>query len=111
MNDRYKTVNSREILERIARENPRGTGETAVVASPGARAAAWAIKVKSLSSCNVYNVIAVVIGDVGASPAEVGQQMKAVNLTEPFSQAGMLPAGTYAIMFRVGAKNVFYAPV
>jgi hypothetical protein len=79
-----------------------------VVTSPGARAAAWAVKVKSLSSYNVYSVTAVVIDDAGMEPSEIGQQMQAVNLAESFTQAGTLPVGTYAIMTRVGDKNVFY---
>jgi hypothetical protein len=83
--------------------------EVSVVTSPGARAAAWAVKVKSLVSYNVYNVCAVQIGDPGSLPVEIGQQMQAVNLAEPFLDEGTLSAGTYAIMSRVGDKNVFYA--
>ncbi len=86
------------------------TGEVSVVTSPGARAAAWAVKVKSNFSYNVYNVVAVVIGDAGTIPVEIGQQMQAVNLAESFTEQGTLPAGIYAAMFRVGDKNVFYAP-
>jgi hypothetical protein len=37
--------------------------------------------------------------------------MQAVNLAEPFLDEGTLSAGTYAIMSRVGDKNVFYAPI
>lgn len=85
-------------------------GEVSVVTSPGARAAAWAVKVKSNSSYNVYNVVAVVIGDAGTTPAEIGGQMGAVNLAESFTEQGTLPAGTYTVMLRVGDKNVFYAP-
>jgi hypothetical protein len=85
--------------------------EVSVVTSPGARAAAWAVKVKSLVSYNVYNVCAVQIGDPGSLPVEIGQQMQAVNLAEPFLDEGTLSAGTYAIMSRVGDKNVFYAPI
>jgi len=83
--------------------------EISVVTSPGARAAAWAIKVKSHSSYNVYNVVVVEIGDAGSIPVEIGQQMQAVNLAESFMQQGTLPEGTYAVMSRVGDKNVFYA--
>jgi CO dehydrogenase nickel-insertion accessory protein CooC1 len=103
------TMDSRQILERLSREGSQGTGEIAVVTSPGAQAAAWAVKVKSLSSYNVYNVIAVVINGAGTAPTEIGQQMQAINLAESFTQPGTLPAGTYAVMARVGDKNVFYA--
>ena len=82
--------------------------EVAVVTSPGARAAAWAVKVKSLVSYNIYNVAVVVLGVPGAIPSEIGQQVQAVNLAESFMQQGTLPAGTYAIMFRFCDKNIFH---
>jgi hypothetical protein len=83
--------------------------EVSVVTSPGARAAAWAVKVKSHSSYNVYNIRAVEIGQPGSLPVEIGAQTEAVNLAESFLQQGQLAAGTYVVMFRVGDKNVFYA--
>jgi len=83
--------------------------EVSVVTSPGARAAAWAVKVKSHSSYNVYNVIVVVIGSPGSLPVEIGKQTHAVNLAESFHNQGTLAEGTYAVMSRVGDKNVFYA--
>jgi hypothetical protein len=95
--------NGREILERLSREGSPGTEET--------RVAAWAVKVKSLSSYNVYNVRSVEIGDPGTLPVELGGQMQAVNMAESFLADGQLSAGTYAIMFRVGDKNVFHVPV
>ena len=85
--------------------------EVSVVISPGARAAGWAVKIKSLSSYNVYNVRAVVIGGAGTLPVEIGAQMQAVNLAESFLHDGQLAAGTCAVMLRVGEKNVFYVPV
>ena len=104
-------INSREILERLSRQGSQETREISVVTSPGARAAAWAVKVKGLSSYNVYNVRVVVIGDAGSVPVEIGGQMQAVNMAESFLEDGQLSAGTYAIMFRMGEKNVFYVPV
>jgi hypothetical protein len=89
--------------------NTNSLKETTVVTSPGARAAAWAVKVKSHVSYNVYNVCAVQLGEPGSLPVEIGQQMQAVNLAESFLEQGTLPAGTYAVMSRVGDKNVFYA--
>lgn len=111
MSNGANIANSQEILERLCRQGSVGTGETAVVTSPGARTAAWAVKIKSLSSYNVYNVRAVVIGDAGSLPVEIGAQMQAVNLAESFMQQGQVSAGTYAVMSRVGEKNVFYVPV
>ncbi len=109
MSNTANIVNRKQVLDRLSRTGSQGTGEIAVVTSPGARNAAWAIKVKSNSSYNVYNVTAVVIGNAGSQPTEIGQQTQAVNLAESFTQQGTLPADTYAVMFRVGAKNVFYA--
>ena len=96
------------IPERVTHSDQPPMHEIATVASPGARAAAWAVKVKSLDSYNVYNVAVVVLGVPGALPGEIGQQAKAVNLAEPFMQQGTLPAGTYAIMFRFCDKNIFH---
>lgn len=109
MSNTTKSINNQQMLDRLCREGSQGASEIAVVTSPGARTAAWAVKVKGHSSYNVYNVIALVIGNAGFEPTEIGQQMQAVNLAESFTQQGTLPADTYAIMVRVGGKNVFYA--
>lgn len=101
-------VDGQQILERLARQGSEQIQEISVVTSPGARTAAWAVKVKSNSSYNFYNVVAVVIGDAGSIPVEIGQQTLAVNLAESFQQQGTLSAGTYAVMSRVGDKNVFH---
>ena len=101
-------VDGQQILERLARQGSEQIQEISVVTSPGARTAAWAVKVKSNSSYNFYNVVAVVIGDAGSIPVEIGGQMLAVNLAESFQQEGTLSAGTYAVMSRVGDKNVFH---
>jgi len=104
-------VEDRQTLRRLARRGSQENQEVSVVTSPGARAAAWAVKVKSNSSYNVYNVRVVEIGDAGSLPVEIGGQMQAVNLAESFLQTGQLSAGTYAVMSRVGDKNVFCVPV
>jgi hypothetical protein len=109
MSSTVESSESQQMLGRLSREGSHGAAEIAVVTSPGARTAAWAVKVKSLSSYNVYNVIAVAIHEPGAVPSEFGQQIQAINLAESFTQQGTLAAGTYAIMSRVGDKNVFYA--
>jgi hypothetical protein len=102
---------SQQILERLARSGLQDTQERLVVTSPGARAAGWAVKVKSNSSYNVYNVQPVEIGDAGSMPVEIGGPMQAVNLAESFLNQGQLPADTFVVMLRVGEKNVFCAPV
>jgi len=109
MTNTANNINRQQELARLSRAGPQGTGEIAVVTSPGARAAAWAVKVKSNSSYNVYNVAVVIINDAGSEPTEIGQQTQAVNLAESFTQTGTLPSGTCAVMARVGDKNVFYA--
>ncbi len=109
MSNGQESVNSRQLLERLAREGSQKEREVSIVTSPGAREAGWAVKVKSHSSYNVYNVIVVEIGAPGSVPVEIGQQMQAVNLAESFLQEGTLSAGTYVVMLRVGDKNVFYA--
>jgi hypothetical protein len=108
MSNMASVIDRQQLLDRLSRTGPQGTGEIAIVTSPGARAAAWAVKVKSNSSYNVYNVVAVVINNAGSEPTEIGQQIQAVNLAETFTQTGTLPAGTYAVMARVGGKNVFH---
>lgn len=109
MNNGMNIIDNQQFLERLARKGTEASPETSVVTSPGARTAAWAIKVKSLSSYNIYNVRAVEIGSPGSLPVEIGGQMQAVNLAESFTETGQLPAGTFAVMSRVGSKNVFYA--
>ena len=111
MGVRTNIISIRRILERLGRRNPERNYGVSVVASPGARAAAWPVKVKSHSSYNIYNVRAVVVGLPGSEPSEIGGQMKAVNLAESFVEEGQLSGGTYVVMFRVGRKNVFYVPV
>jgi len=108
MSNSANIVNRQQVLDRLCRTGSQGMDETDVVTSPGARATAWAVKVKSNSSYNIYNVVAVVINDAGSAPTEIGQQMQAVNLAESFTQTGTLPAETYAVMARVGGKNVFH---
>ena len=97
-----------ELLERVVRSGSSPIQEVATVTSPGARATAWTVKIKSLAGYNVYNVTVIVLGGPGALPSEIGQQTQAVNLAESFMQQGTLQSGTCAIMFRVGDKNVFY---
>jgi len=109
MSEQARTATAGQLLERLSRQGSQGTDEIAVVMSPGARTAAWTVKIKSNSSYNVYNVVAVIISVPGLAPSEIGQQVEAVNLAESFTQQGTLPAGTYAVMSRVGDKNVFYA--
>jgi hypothetical protein len=110
MSREINQTNTQQTLEQLSREPSQRTSETAIVTSPGSGMVAWAVKVKSNYSYNFYNVIAVVIGSSGTEPYEIGQERQAANLAEPFDQQGTLAAGTYVLMFRVGNRNVFYAP-
>ena len=110
MSNGANITDNQQALGRLCREGSQAAAEIAIVTSPGDRTAAWAVKVKSNSSYNIYDVVTVVVGAAGSVPTEIGQQMQAVNLAESFTQQGTLPADTYAVMFRVGDKNVFRAP-
>ena len=109
MSNSMNTIDTQQLLGRLARAGSQKAGEVSVVTSPGARVSAWAVKVKSLLSHNVYNVRAVEVGAPGSLPVEIGGQMQAVNLAESFLGTGQLPTGTFAVMSKVGGKNIFYA--
>lgn len=111
MSARANTTEAGRLLERLARAGSAATQETSVVTSPGARTAVWAVKVKSNSSYNLYNVRVVEIGQPGSAPTELGSEMQAFNLAESFTETGGLSADTFVVMCKVGNKNVFYAPV
>ena len=104
-------IAKQETLERLSRWGDDRINEVSIVASTGARVSAWAVKVKSLSEYNIYNVRTVEISSPGWEPTEIGQETQAFNLAEAFDQSGQLSIGTYVVMFRVGEHNVFYAPV
>jgi hypothetical protein len=102
-------TDQQQLLAELAREGSQARRETSAVVSPGARIPARAVTIKSRVAYNVYMVRAVVIGNPGAVPVKIGEQMEAVNLAESFLSEGTLAAGAYAVSSRVGEKNVFYA--
>ena len=108
MNSRYVT-DREQLLTSLARQGSENRKEASLVVSPEAAVRPWPITIKSHVSRNVYRVRAVVIGQVGAIPSEIGAEMDATNMAESFVAAGTLPAGTYAILFRAGDTNIFYA--
>jgi hypothetical protein len=108
MDNRHVTE-EQQVLARLAREGVENRRETSVVVAPGGRVTAWAVKVKSHVGYNVYLVRAVTVEDAGAIPTEFGEEMEATNLAESFLSQGALSPGAYAVMCRVGEKNVFYA--
>lgn len=108
MADRHVT-DQQHVLADLARQSGHVRKEASILVSPGSLAGAWAVKIKSHVTDNVYNVRAVTIGQAGCIPVEVGQEIESFNLAESFVDEGALASGTYAVMFRVGDKNVFYA--
>ena len=102
-------VNMNEIVSRLLRQNTESQNyEQARVATTGDPPAAWVIKVLSLDSYNIYNVQQVGLSLPGFTPPPVGNSStQAINIAEPFETTGNLASGTYAIMWRVGTKNVF----
>jgi hypothetical protein len=108
MESRHVT-DQQQLLAQMAREGSENRRETSAVISPGGGVTMWAVRVQSHVSCNVYMVRAVVVEEMGTTPAEIGEQMEAANLAEPFLSQGTLAPGTYALMCRMGEKNVFYA--
>jgi len=111
MSNQINDLESQQELARLLRNSPAKAQEVSVVTSPGARVTTWAAVVKSNYSYNFYNVETVEIISPGFEPTESGDTIQAFNLAESFTQPGILPAGTYIVMSRVGNKNVFYAPV
>jgi hypothetical protein len=108
MDSRYIT-DQQQVLADMARSGPLHRQETSLLVSPGGGAWTWAVTIKSHVDRNVYLVRAVAIGETGSIPPEFGEPMEATNLAESFLGQGTLPAGTYAILCRLGEKNVFYA--
>ena len=108
MTDRY-TTDQQQVLADLARAGAEHRKEASVVVSPGTLPGAWAVKVTGHVAYNIYTVQPVILGDPGSIPIDVGQITEAVNLVESFTATGTLASGTYALMFRIGPKNVFCA--
>jgi hypothetical protein len=107
--DTRHITDQQQLLAQMARDGSANRRETSAVVSPGGQVTAWAVKLKSHVSHNVYMVRAVVVGDPGILPSEIGEEMEATNLAESFLSEGTLAPGVYAVLCRVGDKNVFYA--
>jgi hypothetical protein len=97
------------LLADLAQQGFGNRREVSAVVGAGSTAGAWAVKIKSHTAYNVYSVRAVVLGETGTLPVEIGDEIEAVNLAESFLASGTLATGKYAILFRVGDRNVFYA--
>ena len=102
-------TDQQQILAELASAGSENRREASVVVSPGARVTGWAVVVKGHVAYNAYNVRAIVLGSPGSTPLEIGEQMQAINLAEPFLSQGTVAPGKCAIMCRVGETNVFYA--
>jgi len=97
-----------EEVSRLKRREGKGIpDESALVTATGAAPAAWTVEIVSNVEKNLYTVRQVKILSVGVTPVTVGgSQTQAFNLAESFLTTGTLAAGTYAVMWRVGDRNV-----
>jgi len=105
--DHRHITDQQQLLAEMAREGSANRREASAVVSSGAGAGAWTVRVKSHVTHNVYSVRRVLIEEAGLLPMEVGEQMEAFNLAESFVGPGSLTPGAYAVMHRIGEKNVF----
>ncbi len=107
--DKRHITDEQQVLTALSREGAGNRKETSLVVGSGAASNAWPVQVKSRVAWNVYRVRAVVVGEAGTPPVEIGREIEATNLAEPFLSQGTLEAGTFAVLFRAGERNVFYA--
>ena len=108
MNQRHVT-DQQHVLADLARQGTANRRELSKAVGSGSAPAAQPVQIVSHVTCNVYSVQPVVLGNVATTPMQVGEPLEAFNLAEPVLGPGMLSAGTYALMFRCGDKNAFYA--
>ncbi len=106
-------VGGMDLQEQVARLKRReGKGipdESALVTATGAAPAAWTVEIVDNVEKNLYTVRQVKILSVGITPVTVdGSETQAFNLAESFLSDGQLAAGTSAVMWRVGDRNVIY---
>ncbi len=107
--DKRHITDEQQVLTSLSREAGANRRETSLVVSSGVASSVWPVKVKSHVAWNVYRVRAVAMGEAGTVPIEIGEEIEATNLAEPFLSQGTLEAGTFAILFRAGERNVFHA--
>ena len=107
--DQRHITDRQQTLTDLARQDSAQRKETTTIVGVGATVSGWPVKIKTHVAYNVYTVCAVVIGATGTVPVEMGLSVEATNLAESFLAEGTLSVGTYAVMFRSGQKNVFYA--
>jgi hypothetical protein len=110
MTDNFAQNQQQQFVERLLRESP-GLNESAFVSSTGGKTIGFVAKVISKYDYNYYNVKAVEVDIVGTLPTIVGNQVIAVNVAESFTAQGMLPAGSFVIIFKIADLYVFHAPV
>jgi hypothetical protein len=107
--DKRHITDERQVLTSLSREATANRKEASLVVSGAAGSPAWPVTIRSHVAWNVYRVRAVALGEAGSVPIEIGQEIEATNLAESFTSEGALPAGTFALLFRAGERNVFYA--
>lgn len=110
MADGFIQSEQQQFVERLLRSG-KGLDENAFVTSAGGRAVGFVAVVIGKYDYNHYDVRAVEVNGAGSIPVIVGNEVRAVNVAEPFLSQGSLPAGSCVIIFRIADKYVFYALV
>lgn len=96
---------------RLGRADSVSQREVSRVTVPGDKAGPYCVRVDEHVEFNVYMVSPVHIGAAGMVPLVIAEPVEAVNVAEAFGQPGSVSAGTYAVMFSVGQRYIFYAKV
>ncbi len=107
MTQRYLT-DQQDVLAELARDGSESRNERALLVSSEMTTPIWPVRIKSRVDYNVYSVRRVLIEDAGVTPIEFGEELEAANLAESFTSQGTLAAGSYAVVFCLGEKNVFH---
>ncbi|HBG27494.1 MAG: hypothetical protein A2Y10_02875 [Planctomycetes bacterium GWF2_41_51] len=108
MSDEITQNEQQQMMERLLRNGEPMT-ENAFVTSAGGRNPGFVARVISKHNYNHYNVRACELRSAGLYPIAVGEEVRAVNVAEPFTSQGTLTAGKYVIMFKMGEYYCFYA--
>jgi hypothetical protein len=110
MSDELMQNEQQQLINRLMR-NSEGLNENAFVTTAGGKIGGFVAKVMSKHDYNHYIVRAVEINPCGFEPTVIGNEVIAVNVAEDFLEQGVIPAGTFVIMFKIGEYYCFYAKV
>lgn len=101
------SLNVKESVSRLQRTQQQIDDRIpARVITPGTAPQAWLVRIDGPPDRNRYPVRLVEIIGTGTNPVVAGGVMQAYNVAESFTQAGVLTAGLYAVMWRIGQNYV-----